>query len=87
VDEKERRISKFIDLQEDMHGAMRRDDRQAERKHSNHMENLFALKHQFHEEKTMRESEDAELLEKVSSAMERLHASILESFGEVKSDT
>jgi hypothetical protein len=32
----------------------------------------------------VRETDDAELLEKVSSAMEKLHASILETFGEEK---
>ncbi|EQC31502.1 hypothetical protein SDRG_10677 [Saprolegnia diclina VS20] len=83
-DEKDRRVSTFVALQEAIHATMRTDDRQTERKQSAHIETIVALYNQYLEEKEMRETEDAELLEKVSSAMERLHASILETFGEEK---
>ncbi len=48
------------------------------------IETILALKGQYEEERRVREAEDAELLGKVSSAMERLHSSILDSFGEEK---
>ncbi|OQS02677.1 ATP-dependent DNA helicase PIF1-like [Thraustotheca clavata] len=84
VDEKDRRVSTFIALQEAIHATMRSDDRQTERKQNSHIQTIVALYNQYLEEKEMREAEDAELLEKVSSAMERLHSSILDTFGEEK---
>ncbi|RHY32761.1 hypothetical protein DYB32_002270 [Aphanomyces invadans] len=106
VDEKERRSTTFVALQEEMHTTMRTDDRQvrrphngsisikgkdstlwealAEKKQSGMIETIVALTSQYDEVRRVREAEDAELLEKVSSAMERLHTSILSSFGEEK---
>ncbi|RHX97892.1 hypothetical protein DYB36_002056 [Aphanomyces astaci] len=84
MDEKDRRSTTFIALQEGIHTTMRTDDRQAEKKQNGMIDTIVALKSQYDEERRVREAEDAELLEKVSSAMERLHRSILDSFGEVK---
>ncbi|KAF0700677.1 Aste57867_8855 [Aphanomyces stellatus] len=84
VDERDRRVSTFVALQEGIHSTMRVDDRQAEKKQNSTIETILALQAQFNEEKRVRETEDAELLEKVSGSMERLHTSILESFGEEK---
>lgn len=80
--ERERRVMKFQEREEDFHHVMRVDNRDTERKQSDQIETLVSLRHQLHEEGKVREKEDLAILDKLASSFHQLQSSILESLGE-----
>ncbi|GMF36338.1 unnamed protein product [Phytophthora lilii] len=77
-----RRVAKFQECEEDFHHVMRVDNRGAEKGQSAQMQGLVALRAQLRAESAMREKEDLEILDNLSSSFGRLQASILENLGE-----
>ncbi|KAL3665745.1 hypothetical protein V7S43_009176 [Phytophthora oleae] len=80
--ENARRVAKFQEREEEFHHVMRVDNRSVERDQSTHMQGLVALHAQLRAESALREKEDLEILDNLSSSFGRLQASILENLGE-----
>ncbi|POM76309.1 hypothetical protein PHPALM_6458 [Phytophthora palmivora] len=77
-----RRVAKFQEREEEFHHVMRVDNRAVERDQSTQIQGLVALHAQLRAESTLREKEDLEILDNLSSSFGRLQASILENLGE-----
>lgn len=77
-----RRVAKFQEREEEFHHVMRVDNRSVERDQSTQMQGLVALRAQLRAESALREKEDLEILDNLSSSFGRLQASILENLGE-----
>lgn len=80
--ERERRTLKFLEREEDFHHVMRVDNRSSERQQAEHVEVLVSLRAQLQEEARVRQHEDLEILDKLSTSFHRLQASILENLGD-----
>ncbi|KAG1692039.1 hypothetical protein DVH05_025848 [Phytophthora capsici] len=80
--ENARRVAKFQEREEDFHHVMRVDNRNVERDQSTNVQGLVALHAQLRAESALREKEDLEILDNLSSSFGRLQASILENLGE-----
>lgn len=80
--EKERRTMKFLERDEDFHHVMRVDNRSSERHQGENVTVLVSLHQQLQEEKGVRQQEDLEILDKLSTSFCRLQTSILENLGE-----
>jgi hypothetical protein len=80
--ERERRTLKFLERDEDFHHVMRVDNRSSERQQIEHVEVLVSLRAQLQEEGRVRQQEDLEILDKLSTSFHRLQASILENLGD-----
>ncbi|KAG6622237.1 Transmembrane prolyl 4-hydroxylase [Phytophthora cinnamomi] len=77
-----RRVAKFQEREEEFHHIMRVDNRSVEKDQSSHVQGLVALRAQLRAESGLREKEDLEILDNLSSSFGRLQASILENLGE-----
>uniref|UniRef100_H3GS11 Uncharacterized protein n=1 Tax=Phytophthora ramorum TaxID=164328 RepID=H3GS11_PHYRM len=80
--ENARRVAKFQEREEEFHHVMRVDNRAVERDQSSHVQGLVALRAQLRADSMLREKEDLEILDNLSSSFGRLQASILENLGE-----
>lgn len=80
--ERDRRVLKFQEREEEFHHVMRVDNRDSERKQANQVEILVSLQHQLHEESKVREKEDLAILDKLAASFHQLQSSILENLGE-----
>ncbi|RLN68380.1 hypothetical protein BBJ28_00002241 [Nothophytophthora sp. Chile5] len=77
-----RRVIKFQERDEEFHHVMRVDNRGSERQQAAQVEGLVVLHAQLQAERSVRETEDLEILDKLTSSLARLQASILENLGE-----
>ncbi|OWZ20666.1 hypothetical protein PHMEG_0004894 [Phytophthora megakarya] len=77
-----RRVAKFQEREEEFHHVMRVDNRAVERDQSKQIQGLVALHAQLRAESNLREKEDLELLDNLSSSFSRLQGSVLENLGE-----
>lgn len=77
-----KRHEKFRSLTEDMNNTMRVDDRQTESSQGSNFTTLVAVESELDTESSVRNTEDMEILEKLSDAMAALQTSILTNFGQ-----
>ncbi|TYZ63567.1 hypothetical protein PybrP1_013161 [[Pythium] brassicae (nom. inval.)] len=82
--ERARRVAKLQEREEEAHHAMRVDNRGAEHKQCDQVATLGSLQHQLRQERSVREAEDLEILDKLAASFHQLQSSILESLGDAQ---